>query len=43
MTCAILKASQNKDAAYAFLDYITGPSFQGPLTSVKGYPCAIRR
>jgi spermidine/putrescine-binding protein len=36
--CAILKASQNKDAAYAFLDYMSGPSFQGPLTSVKGYP-----
>ena len=40
--CAILKASRNKDAAYAFLDYISGPGFQTPLVTVKGYPSVNR-
>jgi spermidine/putrescine-binding protein len=40
--CSILKTSPNKDAAYAFLDYISGPSFQSPLVTVKGYPSVNR-
>lgn len=38
-TC-LLKASQNKDAAYDFLNYVTGDVYQTRLMTVKGYPCA---
>ena len=40
-TC-IVRASQNKDAAYAFLDYVTGEVYQNPLAKVRGYPLANR-
>lgn len=38
-TC-IVRASENKDAAYEFLDYITGPIYQDALARVRGYPLA---
>jgi spermidine/putrescine-binding protein len=38
-TC-MLKASRNKDAAYDFLNYVTGDIYQNGLMTVKGYPGA---